>query len=219
MQGSEKWGFVWWAIGDNAGRSVRAFFDYAGCPDFKVYLANYEGSWRCHNQGVPKGREGFPVISNARNPYARAVSYFLDISRESYRKGEGEIEDIKKWIINLVTHNIGFRYWNEWLQMETYPTYYIRVDSLEKDIKNIPLIIKNSKPEALESALDNNIRKDNYNERYQWLEHPEMKWQREYDENGQFMWRHFYDQELADIVYEKWEPAFTLQGFDKDSWK
>ena len=46
-----------------------------------------------------------------------------------------------------------------------------------------------------------------------------MKWQREYDENGQFMWRHFYDQELADIVYEKWEPAFTLQGFDKDSWK
>jgi hypothetical protein len=99
------------------------------------------------------------------------------------------------------------------------PTYYIRVESLEEDIKNIPLIIKNSKPEALETALDNNIKKDSYNERYQWLEYPEMKWQREYDENGQFMWRHFYDQELADIVYEKWEPAFTLQGFDKDSWK
>lgn len=219
MQGSKEWGFIWWATGDDAGRSVRRFFDDAGCHDFKVYISGFEDKWRCHDQGVPKELKEFPVISNARNPYARAVSYFLDISLQRYQDEKREIENIKKWIINLVTHDMGYRYWNEWSQIETHPTYYIRVDSLEKDIKNIPLIVKNSKPKALETALDNNIRKDAYNERKYWLEYPEMKWQREYDENGQFMWRHFYDQELADIVYEKWEPAFTLQGFDKDSWK
>lgn len=227
MQGSKKWGFVWWSTGDDAGRSVRAFFDVAGCSDYVVYDEEgkeYPKRYRSktHDQGIPKELEGYPVISNARNPYAKAASYFLDVSLGEYRgrgeRGKGEeLGDIKEWITELVNYDKGIRHWDKWSRIGVNPTYYIRVESLEKDIKNIPLIIENA--EALEEALELHIRKDGYNERHEWLEYPEMKWQREYDENGQFMWQHFYDQELADIVYESWEPAFALQGYDKDSWK
>ena len=35
--GSEAWGFIWWAAGDNAGRSTHDLIKYAGCPDLKAY--------------------------------------------------------------------------------------------------------------------------------------------------------------------------------------
>ena len=219
MQGSKKWGFIWWATGDDAGRSVRKFLEIAGCPDFRVYGEEDSNAHRTHAQGIPEELKGFPIISNCRNPYAKAVAFFLDVSLERYASGEGELGDMKKWITKCVGHDEVHAHWKEWDKIGTYPTYYIRVESLEEDIKNIPLIIKNAEPEALETALDNYIRKDHFNERRYWLEYPEVKWQKEYDENGQFMWKHFYDQELADTVYEKWEPAFVLQGFDKESWK
>ena len=80
MQGSENWGFVWGAMGDNAGRSVRQFFETAGCSDFKVYIDGHENGYKCHDQGVPKELEGYPIISNTRNPYSKAISFFLDNS-------------------------------------------------------------------------------------------------------------------------------------------
>jgi len=231
MQGSKKWGFVWWCVGDNAGRSVREFLKDAGCDDFYVY--NEEGEImmkgenpviRTHNQGIPKGFEGYPIISNARNPYAQAASYFLDISLQDYIDTKVELGDIKKWITQLVDQNSGFydldfAYWNAWSKIGANPDYYIRVENLEEDIKNIPLIISNTTTEDLEESLNINIRYDNFNERDKWLEYPEMKWQREYDKDGKFMWQHFYDQELADTVYNSWGEAFILMGYDKDSWK
>ena len=89
--GSEAWKFVWWAAGDNGGRSTWDFLRIAGCPDLKaydsvVYKEAVGASWndyywsnmRSHTQGIPPELKGYPVISNTRNPYAKTISNFAD---------------------------------------------------------------------------------------------------------------------------------------------
>jgi len=115
--GSEAWKFVWWAAGDNGGRSTWDFLRIAGCPDLKaydsvIYNENVGASWndyywsnmRSHTQGIPPELKGCPVISNTRNPYAKTISNFADRNMEHYT-ATGEDYNLKDWVFE--TYSIG----------------------------------------------------------------------------------------------------------------
>ena len=244
MNGSKKWGFIWWSTGNIAGRSTCSFLIEAGCDDFTDYE---KGGWRTHKQGVPKELENCPIISSARNPYDRALGVAQTHSKDRYRAGKGEMtfEELRIAVKAVVSN----KRWNDdafWMQfplLDAYPTYYIRVENMEEDILSIPCIVNNADPFALETALEKNIRRNAYKssemKRFQpdtWLDNDkqpikyfkdgtkmpdnyEMKIKQVYRKNGNRLWEPYFDQELADFVYEKWEDGFTLMGYDRDSWK
>ena len=240
MQGSKKWGFVWWATGNNAGRAVRGFLGDVGCDDFYVY--NNEGEieqrikdgkkiygWRTHKQGVPKGFNKPIIISNARNPYDRATWGLLSVHNVNFYKKHGrelnygEMKNILEKFLKSTSPTVP-NIWNDccfWKQfpiLNLYPDYYIRVENLEEDIKKIDCIMDNADPSTLEEAFNVHVRNNRYRrgEKIKF-DLPERKV--EYNEDGTREWRKFYNQELADLVYEHWEDGFTLMGYDRDSWK
>ena len=246
--GSEAWKFIWWAAGDNAGRSTWDFFKIAGCSDLKAYdhvayRDNVGASWndyywsrmRSHTQGVPPELKGCPVISNARNPYAKVISNFADRNLEHYT-ATGKDYNLKEWVYetygaeNEFTDVDRFR-WVEWglgtiphqykwdeAQPREHaiiplplPTYHLRVEHLEEDIMKIPEIINNAEPEKLNEAMGRAFKQDAYHERHRRIV--------EYNSDGTLNWEIHMDQELADFIYEGTKPGFELCGYDKDSWK
>lgn len=244
--GSESWGFIWWAAGDNAGRSTHDFIKYAGCPDLKSYdtvpyRRNVGASWndyywshiRSHTQGVPPELKGCPIISNARNPYAKVISNFADRNLEHYNQ-TGEDLDMKSWIFD--TYKDGFndvdRFpWVEWGPGTTphqynwdearptehaivplpYPTYHLRVEHLQEDIMKIPEIVNNARPEDLENAINKCFKQDAYHERHRRIVF--------YNDDGTLNWEEHMDQELADFIYNGTKEGFEICGYDKESWK
>jgi hypothetical protein len=234
MNGSKKWGFVWWATGNNAGRSTCAFLIDAGCDDLYayseegevLYIEYKDGGktpvWRNHAQGVPKGFEEYPVISNTRNPYDRAYWQVQTQNQQIYEKegremSDGERRSSLKAIVEEERGNDD-SFWKQFPLLNVYPNHYIRVESLEEDIKSIDCIMNNADPVKVEESFKANIRTNFFKESevkiYAGLTHFQ-----EYRENGNRLWEHFYDQELADLVYENWGDAFTMMGYDRDSWK
>tara|TARA_R100000458_G_C8244961_1_gene223119 strand:+ start:356 stop:1102 length:747 start_codon:yes stop_codon:yes gene_type:complete len=244
--GSESWGIIWWASGDNGGRSTHDFFKKAGCVDFKSYdtvpyRTNVGASWndyywsniRSHTQGVPPELKGCPVISNARNPYAKVISNFADRNLEHYRK-TGEDLDMKPWIYE--TYKDGFndvdRFpWVEWGPGTTpheykwdearptshaeiplpFPTYHLRVEHLVEDIMKIPEVVNNADPDKLLYAIESSFNYDAYHERHRRIVF--------YNEDGTLDWEGHMDQELADFIYEGTKLGFDLCGYERDSWK
>ena len=218
MNGSKKWGFVWWAVGDNAGRSTGSFLRTAGCPDLKVYTAREDGRipWRTHDQGVPEELEGCPIISNARNPYAKAVSECAD-NNEDYFTETGKDLIFEEWVVEQFEHSnasehmqsFGKEPWVEWEKVG-YPNYHLRVEHLVEDMGKIKPIVDNAKKEDYNKAIKEHFETDIYVETRRMIG---------YKENGLLDWERFYNQKLADYVYDQVGRCFELTGYEKDSWK
>ena len=95
--------------------------------------------------------------------------------------------------------------WKCW-ETNGYPSYFIRMESIAKDIKNIPLIMDNVDPSLLNQGLENHITISSY----------DVGGDRE---NGVRRWKHYYNQSLADQCYSFLKEGFELMPYEKDSWK
>ncbi len=243
--GSKEWKFIWWASGDNAGRSTHDFFKRAGCSDLRAYdkiaydpelgvsWSDYYWTYiRSHTQGIPSELKGCPVISNARNPYAKVISNFADYNMEHYNI-TGRDYNLKEWIFNHYKDGFNDKqrfpwlewgpgttphkyYWNETMPVEhaviplPFPTYHLRIEHLEEDIMKIPEITNNADPKQLKEAIDVCFKVDQYFENRRILD---------YNKDGTLNWEKHMDQELADFIYDGTKKGFELCGYDRDSWK
>ena len=244
--GSEAWKFIWWAAGDNGGRSTHDFLHYAGCPDLKSYDTvpynpDVGASWndyywanmRSHSQGIPPELKGCPVISNTRNPYAKVISNFADRNIEHYR-ATGEDLDMKKWIFE--TYKDGFngksRFpWVEWgpgTKPQPYSTFEAR--PTEHAVVPLPFPTYHLRVEHLEEDImkipeivdnaDPVLLNDAIEKAFKNDAYDE-RYRRIvfYNDDGTLNWEEHMDQELADFIYEGTELGFTLCGYDRESWK
>jgi hypothetical protein len=76
----------------------------------------------------------------------------------------------------------------------------VRVESLYEDYSKIPFIVESDyyKSGELKKMTTQKINVSNKDE---------------------FLWKKFYTQEIADIVYYRMLRYFEMFGYDKDSWK
>ena len=92
MNSSKEFGFVWWGTAGCGSRAVSIFMTHSGCEDLYNHNEDFL-VWKTgpftHAQGIPKGLEDLPIICNVRNPYSRAVSGYLDETREEGNKEYG----------------------------------------------------------------------------------------------------------------------------------
>ena len=83
---------------------------------------------------------------------------------------------------------------------ERIPDYSVRVENLYDDYSKIPFIVESEYYKSGQLKKDVEVKVNVSNE----------------DEN---LWRNFYTQEIADIIYYRMPRYFELFGYDKNSWK
>lgn len=212
MNASEKYKFIWWGTAGCGSRTVSSFFRSVGVGDLYNYVEGfYDGRGRSftHSHGFPEGKEDWDVVCNVRNPYSLLVSSYLDIYTE--RKEHGIELKFIDFLKNDFFYDENMRsddpfFLNVWKKLHKEPEYIIHMEDMERDLRNLPYF---EHDEKFEMAIDNIIKKNNY------------KNGSPYDEyEGQFQkFKRFYNQEIADIVYDNMKEYFIKFGYDKDSWK
>ena len=217
MNASKEYNIIIWATAGCGSRTITYFLAQNGMKDCINYDVNCNAGLDCaftHTQGIPKGCEDYQIVCATRNPYSRCVSSFLD------EKAENESSDnpdpfewtFEHWLKNRYFSENRYPdfyadfYMGEWPKIGRNPDYFIRIENVLEDIRKIPNFDKMEfQPHLVESVIQTN----------------NMKNENKYDEYiGQFQnILKYYNQELADLVYEKFKGYFEYFGYHKDSWK
>lgn len=214
MTYSKDWKFVWWATACCGSRSIERFLVEIGVPDLRddeVPLQNGY-SWG-HNQGIPDGCDGFPVICNSRNPYTRLLSGWKDALREREEEGKPKMP-LEDYLVETERFSPPeeLHYEREWAQIGVKPSYKLRMEHFAEDIWHVKPLMKAKKEEI-----------DRYTS--SWLKQNNHANENKYDEyikspNGVLVQdcKPHYTQELADTVYREFKEVFDFFGYEKDSW-
>jgi len=211
MNSSKKYGFVWWGTAGCGSRAVSVFMTHSGCDDLYNHNEDFL-VWKTgpftHAQGIPDGLEHLPIICNTRNPYSRAVSAFLDETREEGNKEYGYSFD--RWLKEIyfvegrypISHDEF--YMTQWPKIGRNPDYIIRMEYMLEDIQKIPVFMSLPHLErGLEYVSENRFKGENPRD--------------EYIGNIQH-YQKYYNQELADLVYNNLKDYFDYFGYLKNSW-
>ena len=83
-------------------------------------------------------------------------------------------------------------------QLPKVPDYYLRIEFLEKDLRNLWFIDNGSI--ELNEVIEDSIKKNNFL-------------------SSDIPWQSFYNQKLADFVYSRTEEQFELFNYNKNYWK
>ena len=83
-------------------------------------------------------------------------------------------------------------------QLPKVPDYYLRIEFLEKDLRNLWFIDNGSI--ELNEVIEDSIKRNNF-------------------VSSDIPWQSFYNQQLADFVYSRTEEQFELFNYNKNYWK
>ena len=158
-----------------------------------------------HNFNVPKDKVDYQIIVNIRNPYSRLVSLYK--INCIWEQTEFTIEGFKLWIKDVlddskIKHNMSTVYLDQLINsLPKKPDVFVKIESFNEDLKKLWFIKENM--DLLVSDFDSQINENQYVNEYR--EH--------------IPWQNFYNQELADFVYQKTQKQFEMFNYEKDSWK
>jgi hypothetical protein len=175
--------------------------------DFKYYRIEDDNLILLQDHVVQKhycnlftGHENYKILAPVRNPYSRFFSeYTFTKSKEEFSLNEINKEKFRTFIyqITISTENLS----NECVDFsQRIPDYSVRLENLYEDYSKIPFIFESEYYKSGELKKDISIKVNVSNE----------------DDN---LWRKFYTQEIADIIYYRMPRYFELFGYDKNSWK
>ena len=192
---SEKYQVQWWRVMRNASRALDKIPKNLGFVEMDV------------SHGCVIKNPNWAVVCTCRNPYSRAVSFWIlrnrinyshnqEVSLEKYLKGPNEYFNFQ------VGHD-----WDPITNLQKNPNiqkHIIRFENLVEDVSNLPFVTENY------HLVRRNIEelteyKDGYKEQYTI--------------DIQIPYSEYYTQELADIVWEKKQYEFEYWGYERDSWK
>lgn len=150
-----------------------------------------------HDIGNPRDLE-YDFFSNVRNPYSRLLSIY-----ELYCHHKNEKpNDFVSWVksnSDKTPYQIDLN--DIFIKHGRFPNKFIRVEHLFKDLYSIEFI-RNEKSDKFEKIIDENVINNRF--RSEVFSNP---------------WQSYYDEELANYVYNSLEKDFLLFGYDKNSWK
>jgi hypothetical protein len=154
-------------------------------------------------------KKDYDIIFNIRSPYPRIVSLFKIFC---FHNTDYNI-DFNLWLRKVVDdfHRNNHFYYTIHLdhimkKIHKRPTYLIKVEFLEEDLKKIPIIQNNLL--SLSEIFENQIRRNGY-----------------FDEFGKFSekmsipWQSYYNQESADLVFKTTENQFNIFNYNRNYWK
>ncbi len=223
--------FIWWAAPRCASRQTATligpfkFWQYfPDAPRIEGCLYNqfdipenpnvHSKSPFTHNASIPNEINPFEfdLIINVRNPYDWMVSCwhaeFNDLhsnpDAQNITFGEFVKNRDSNWYTNIED--------NTDLQCVKYgiqPKYLIRFENLVESVLAIPFIQAKKDHDIVKNWI-NSTQEITQNMGYRNSYRTEVK-----DKN----YKHWYTQEIADIVYENKKHYFEFFGYDKDSWK
>lgn len=140
----------------------------------------------------------YDLISNVRNPYSRLLSIYEIFCIHK----KIQPNNFKSWVLgNHDKRLYQIDLYDTFSELNRIPTRFIRTEFLLEDLNELPFI-KNEKSEEFQSILYENILNNHY--RSEVFTEP---------------WQTYYDEELADAVYNSLKKDFDLFGYDKNSWK
>jgi len=163
-----------------------------------------------HSLSKFPGNEHYSLISTARHPYTRLVSYFKFLNCFTVKKNNPLYYTISD---SLEERKFKFRsFLNEMFAstlnhpaLESYnttrvPNFFLRVENLYEDYCKIPFIFSTifRSSGELEKVC---LKKENENK------------------IDLTPWQEYFDQYTADLIYSKTENYCNLLGYDKDIWK
>lgn len=159
-----------------------------------------------HSFFLPKERSDYMLISNIRNPYSRMVSLFFLYSL--HKKNFDFI--FKNWCEYALSdskfdNDYQLRYDITMRRAGRNFDRFIKVENYDKDLEKLEFIDL-TKPE-IQDVWQNVILKNGYTHEFKMIQTEERK-----------SWFDFYDEEIANLVYEKLEEQFNLFGYNKNSW-
>ncbi len=175
--------------------------------DFKYYRIDGDSLKLLNNNVVQKhycnlfhGHEEYKILSAVRNPYTRFFSDFTFKRRpEDFIYNEINKENFRLFIYQSIVYSDIIS--NECVDFsQRVPDYPVRLENLYEDYSKIPFIVESEyyKSGELKKATAQKVNVSNENEN---------------------LWKQFYTQETADIVYYRMPRYFDLFGYDKNSWK
>ena len=175
--------------------------------DFKYYRIENDNLTLIENNVVQKhycnlfhGHENYKILAAVRNPYSRFFSEFTFSRKpEEFIYNEINKENFRFFIYQSTVYTDIIS--NECVDFsQRIPDYPVRLENLYEDYSKIPFITDSEYFKSGELKKDINIKVNVSNE-------------------NDSLWRKFYTQEIADIIYYRMPRYFELFGYDKNSWK
>jgi hypothetical protein len=152
-----------------------------------------------HGLIIPDDKKDYFFIFNTRNPYNRLISIYhlfciqFNLIPNNFNEWVREklYEEIK-YPVQTLNYQIFLKN-----KITKTPDLIIRLENLYSDILKIPIITGNS--DELFDIMNKNILTNHYSSKY--------------------IYKEYYDQDLADYVYSYLEEDFVYFNYNKDSWK
>lgn len=146
------------------------------------------------------GHENYKILAAVRNPYSRFFSdYTFGREKMDFVLNETNKEKFRIFIYESTVYSEILAY-NCIDLNERIPDYAVRLESLYEDYSKIPFVIKSEyfKSGQLLKDIGKKINVSN---------------------DDESLWKYFYTQETADLIYYRMPKYFDLFGYDKNSWK
>ena len=160
-----------------------------------------------HNFFKTQSEKEYFFISNIRNPYSRLVSIYHLYCHNSKRK----TNDFKDWVIKKLREEVEFpiqtldyqiNLSSIYFEHKKFPDYFVRVENLEDDIRNL-WFVKENMSDEVEKIIKETIVNNSYSKEFR----------------DRLPWQEYYNNSLSNYVYNFLEKDFQLFGYDKNSWK
>jgi len=166
---------------------------------FKI-LRFFKFSLNNHSFLLNDKQSDYQTIFNIRNPYFRLISlFYLHCEME-----KNFSRDFKKWSIAVLKERSVFVFNNPYdLEINLKllgrnPNHFVKIENFYEDLIKIPIIQDNMSVD-LENVFQKAVHSNEY--------------------KNNFKGNIFYDEELADIVYDKLKYQFEVFDYNKNSWK
>ena len=192
---SEKYQLQWWRVMRNASRALDKIPKNLGFVEMDV------------SHGCVIKNPNWGVVCTCRNPYSRAVSFWILRNRINYSHNE-EVS-LEKYL-KKPNEYFNFQVGHDWdpitnLQKNSnIQKHIIRFENLVEDVSNLPFVTENY------HLVRRNIEE---------LTEYKNGYKEQYTIDIQIPYSEYYTQELADIVWEKKQYEFEYWGYERDSWK
>ena len=175
--------------------------------DFKYYKIDGSSLRLLNNTVIQKhycnlfdGHENYKILAAVRNPYTRFFSDFtFKRTPQDFICNKINKENFRLFIYQSTVYSDIIS--NECVDFyQRVPDYPVRLENLYEDYSKIPFIVESEyyKSGELKKATAQKVNVSNE------------------DEN---LWKEFYTQETADMIYYRMPRYFDLFGYDKNSWK
>jgi len=190
MYVSDKYQIQWWLPPRTASRMTASFLRKLG----------FHQEWGHH---TVFGESRNDVYLNIRNPYSLSISYYFlshNLHNLNFDKFIQECKGNYGWMKNLHLMD----YLEAFRDRKLTPKKVIRYENLEQDLLSLEIIQENI------GLFENEIEK---------LKQGVSPWRTTYQPELLKPYCEYFNEELADIVYENQKKFFDFGSYEKDSWK